>query len=290
MERDIPIYDLPKDFLVGAFTAKEVLDEYCRSPFKVTAGFFILCNQGSLTASINSTMHTVSKNDFVILIPSSYIQIHDISEDAHLYFAGFSSEFLSNINLVKSTAGFLPVVVEHPVMPLPEKAARLYVDTYMLLIRAYSLIYTLDNKHLIRAFLVIFIQGTAELYKKNTKWTLSAHTRTNEIYKEFIKLIIKHYATQHSVAFYAGQLGISLPHFCTTIKKAIGHTPGEVISTIIILNAKGQLQYTDKSIKEIAFDLGFNNLSFFNKYFRQHTGKTPQEYRRTKNTLRRNDK
>ena len=48
------------------------------------------------------------------------------------------------------------------------------------------------------------------------------------------------------------------------------------------MDAKAQLRSTDLTVKEIAFSLGFNNLSFFNKYFRQHTGMTPQEYRRMK--------
>lgn len=103
-----------------------------------------------------------------------------------------------------------------------------------------------------------------------------------EIYRKFIQLVVEHYTTEHSVSFYAAQLNLSLPHFCTTIKKAIGLTPLEIISSIITMDAKAQLRSTDLTVKEIAFSLGFNNLSFFNKYFRQHTGMTPQEYRRMK--------
>ena len=56
---------------------------------------------------------------------------------------------------------------------------------------------------------------------------------------------------------------------------------GEIISSILIMDAKAQLRETVLSVKEIAYSLGFTNLSFFNKYFRQHTGLTPREYRRT---------
>lgn len=45
------------------------------------------------------------------------------------------------------------------------------------------------------------------------------------------------------------------------------------------MNAKAQLKSTRLPVKEIAFSLGFNNLSFFNKYFRKHVKMTPQEYR-----------
>ena len=158
-------------------------------------------------------------------------------------------------------------------MPLEESVAQLYIDGYRLLIRAQSLSpsYSMVNKNLVIAYLTIFMQGTAELYKNHSHWTNGIRTRTNEIYRKFIQLVVEHYTTEHSV-----------PHFCTTIKKAIGLTPLEIISSIITMDAKAQLRSTDLTVKEIAFSLGFNNLSFFNKYFRQHTGMTPQEYRRMK--------
>ena len=82
------------------------------------------------------------------------------------------------------------------------------------------------------------MQGTAELYKNHSHWTNGIRTRTNEIYRKFIQLVVEHYTTEHSVSFYAAQLNLSLPHFCTTIKKAIGLTPLEIISSIITMDAR----------------------------------------------------
>ena len=48
---------------------------------------------------------------------------------------------------------------------------------------------------------------------------------------------------------------------------------------MIIMNAKAQLKSTRLPVKEIAFSLGFNNHSFFNKYFRKKVKMTPLEYR-----------
>lgn len=278
--KSIPKYRLPREFLVGDFLSPEIIKTYLQSPCQVAAAFFILCQGGCVEVSINATRYTVRNDDFIMLLPGSYVQLLNLSEGFHLYFVGFSPELLEDANLLKSPMHFLPAMLEHPVIPLDKRIAQLFLETYLLLIRAYSLLHTLGNKELIRAILSIFVQGTAELYKKHNRWNYTVNTRTNEIYKDFIKLVIRYYAIHHNVSFYANQLGISLPHFCTTIKRAIGQTPGEVISSIIIINAKGLLQYTDKSIKEIAFETGFTNLSFFNKYFRQHAGCTPQEYRR----------
>ena len=90
---------------------------------------------------------------------------------------------------------------------------------------------------------------------------------------------MSHYVKEHSVSFYAKKLSITLPHLCSTIRKVTGATPMQIITNIIVMDAKAQLKSTDFSVKQIAYSLSFNNLSFFNKYFRQHVGMTPQEYR-----------
>ena len=284
MEKEIPTFDFTSDFIVGDQVTKETLNEYSRLPHKIKAGLFLLCVEGSVQISVNLTKFTIKKYDFLTLVPGNFIQFHEASDDARFYYAGFSAEFMTNINFIKSSMSFMPIITEHPVMPLDKAVAELYIDGYRLLIRAQALKppYSTVNKNLIVAYLTVFMQGTAELYKNHSPWTNGVHTRTNEIYRKFIQLVVEHYTTQHTVSFYAAQMNLSLPHFCTTIKKAIGLTPLEIISSIITMDAKAQLRSTDLTVKEIAFSLGFNNMSFFNKYFRQHTGMTPQEYRRTK--------
>ncbi len=284
MEKETLIFDITNDFVVGDRITKETFDKFSKLPCKIKAGLFLLCVEGSVQVSINLSKYTIRKYDFVTLVPSNFVQFHEISDNARFYYAGFSSEFMTNINFIKSTMSFLPIITEHPVMHLEEVVARLYIDGYRLLIQAQSLKppYSTVNKNMIIAYLTIFMQGTAELYKNHSHWTNGIRTRTNEIYRKFIQLVVEHYTKEHSVSFYAARLNLSLPHFCTTIKKAIGLTPLEIISSIITMDAKAQLRSTDLTVKEIAFSLGFNNLSFFNKYFRQHTGMTPKEYRQMK--------
>jgi transcription regulator, araC-type len=45
------------------------------------------------------------------------------------------------------------------------------------------------------------------------------------------------------------------------------------------MDAKSRLKSSNEPVKNIALSLGFYNISFFNKFFKQHTGVTPQEYR-----------
>lgn len=279
MEEQIPKFDLPVDFIVGDSITGEILNQYGRFPCKIKAGIFVLCIQGALQATINLKEFSIGANDFITLPPGSFIQIHEVSDDARLCFAGFSSPFVSEVNYIKTLTNYLPAIFDNPSMPLPENIAALYLDAFNVLIKAYSMPKTIENKEIIKAIFTIFLQGVIELYKNLTPWRNAPVNRNMEICREFIQLAMENYTQEHSVSFYARKLNITLQHFCYVIKKISGRTALEIITEIIIMDAKAQLKSTDLPVKKIAFALGFDNLSFFNKYFRQHVGMTPQEYR-----------
>ena len=207
------------------------------------------------------------------------MEIHEFSSDIHLYYAGFSSQFIENINLMKSTQHLLPIIVENPVINLSPLQACSYQMFYESLILAYASAKTLANKEIVKAVLTMFIQGATEIYKLQSNRYLSTQSRKYEIYQEFLQLVMKYYTVHHGASFYADHLGLSLPHFCSSIKKAAGNTPLEVIASVILMDAKSRLKSSNEPVKNIALSLGFNNISFFNKFFKQHTGVTPQEYR-----------
>ena len=65
----------------------------------------------------------------------------------------------------------------------------------------------------------MFLQGATEIYKMQNNLYLSSQSRKYEIYQEFLQLVMKYYTIHHGTSFYAEHLGLSLPHFCSTIKK-----------------------------------------------------------------------
>ena len=279
MEDNIPKFDLPVDFIVGNSITGEILNQYGRFPCKIKAGIFVLCVQGTVHATVNLTEFTIQKNDFITLPPGCFIQIHEVSDDENLCLAGYSTVFVSHINYIKTITNYLPVIFDSPIMPLPEHISLLYQQAFDLLINAYSMPKTIENKEIIKAIFTIFMQGVIELYRNHTPYSNAPMTRNMEICREFVQLAMENYTKEHSVSYYAKRLNITLQHFCYVIKKVSGRTALDILSNIIIMDAKAQLKSTDMPVKKIAFALGFDNLSFFNKYFRQHVGMTPQEYR-----------
>ena len=239
----------------------------------------MLCTRGTVRATINLSEYTISRNDFVTVLPGSFIQIHEVSSDTRVCFAGFSSEFIARVSYVETFLDFLPMILNNPIMPLTEEIAQLYRNAFSLLIRDYALPNTLDNKEILKSIFTIFFQGVGELYKRCKPTTNEPIKREHELYRQFIQLLMANYTQEHEVSFYAKKCGVTPAHFSGAIRKASGHSPLAIITGIIVMNAKAQLKSTRLPVKEIAFSLGFNNLSFFNKYFRKHVQMTPQEYR-----------
>lgn len=83
-----------------------------------------------------------------------------------------------------------------------------------------------------------------------------------------------------TVGFYARRQCVSEKHFSRLIKKASGQKPLEIIREYVVLDAKSLLLSGKYSVKQVAEMLGFQNHSFFTRFFRNSTGKTPGEFMR----------
>ncbi len=95
----------------------------------------------------------------------------------------------------------------------------------------------------------------------------------------FVRLLFKHYREHREVEFYAEKLNLSASHFSALIKQMTGKTVGSCIKQYIAIKACAELKNSDKSIKEIAMDLNFSDVSYFCKFFKKNMGKSPEEFR-----------
>ncbi|MCD8260316.1 MAG: helix-turn-helix domain-containing protein, partial [Bacteroides sp.] len=279
MKKVIPKFDIPTDFIVGTSLPTDLLKTYGMFPCCIKVGAFVYCKKANIRATINVNEHKIKDNDFITLTPETFIQVHEIDGEIELFFALFSSGFLQSINFLKSALDYLPVIMDNPIISLTPEMAFLTEDYFKLLLKADQSTRMPLNEQRITGIYHLFMREIQELYKGYQPLKQKEQNRSEQIYKEFIYLIMKHYKKEHSVQFYAEKLGLTLQHFSSTIKKASGRTPHEAINQILIIDAKAQLKTTELPIKEIAMELGFSNHGFFNKFFKQHVEMTPQEYR-----------
>ena len=102
------------------------------------------------------------------------------------------------------------------------------------------------------------------------------------VIRKFNLLVEAHFRKEHSVSFYADQLNKS-PKTLSNLFAIYNHkTPVQVIQERILIEAKRLLYYTDQSIKQITFDLGFEDAAYFSNFFKRHTSQSPLEFRNSK--------
>lgn len=95
----------------------------------------------------------------------------------------------------------------------------------------------------------------------------------------FQQLLEQHYLTERSPAFYAAQLSLSIDAFSKKIRRRFGKTPSQLIQDRVVLEAKKLLHLTRSSVKEIAARLEFDDVFYFSRYFKKHTGCAPTYFR-----------
>lgn len=278
-ETELPKFDLPTNFVVTDDIPVSLLQRYGLFPCKIKACLFVLCTAGSVEATVNLSRRTIHAGDFVTLLPDSFIQVRQVSDDMKLCVAGFSSEFMSRSNYLKTVVDHFYSIMQYPALSLPQRLVDMSVDSYKLLVRSYALGGLEHNLEILSSILNIFLQTCKGFYKHYIPKAEQAANRDREICRKFILLLTQHCPQEHNVNFYAKCCRITPQHFSTVVKRVTGKTPLEMINGLLIINAKERLYTTNKPIKEIAFAMGFSNPSHFNRFFKEHTGTTPQQYR-----------
>lgn len=103
--------------------------------------------------------------------------------------------------------------------------------------------------------------------------------RVRELFNRFMMLLERDYKISRDVNYYAAQMNISSKYLTNIVGQVTGHTPKTIIDQYVILQLKMHLKRTTQSIKEMAWEFHFADVSFFCRYFKKHTGLTPQQIR-----------
>ncbi|MET7257829.1 AraC family transcriptional regulator [Dyadobacter fermentans] len=101
-----------------------------------------------------------------------------------------------------------------------------------------------------------------------------------DIVRKYNLLVENHYRQQHQVKFYADQLNKS-PKTLSNLFALYNHkSPLQVIQERVTLEARRLFFYTDKTAKEIAYELGFEDANHFSKFFKKQTGQSPTDFKK----------
>lgn len=247
-------------------------------PRMIDVAGLCICFEGTAEIIVNAQRYCLQKGDMCVILPKSILKLAGKSDDFRGYTIAVTQKFFNQINIPSSTSIYL-YVKENPCISLnQEQQARLLKFCNDL--EAHD---TLEN-HLFRQEIsalqaMVVVYEIIAIYKSKQPLMHQPYTRKNKLFLEFQQLITTHYSKHKTIDFYADKLCVSTRYLSSVAKEISGLTASDCITRVVLLNAKILLSDTEKTIQQISDSLNFPNPSFFSKYFKRNTGKTPREYR-----------
>lgn len=246
-------------------------------PHRKTVYDFIFLTEGSSKRSKGLDEYEFSESTF-FFIPAFQITSHEfVKANSKGFFCYFDAQIFDDIfphNTLFDDLSFLqafsePIVkvsndMKAYIVTILERLEKLYLSSQIIDLGLVSLLLATIFKEL-----ELVEQKQVNIPQK-VAFTLT---------KKFKNLLTQHIYQTKKVTDYAEMLSISPDFLNRSVKAVTGKTAHEVLTDMIVLEAKVMLRQTDLSIGEIAFKLAETNPSDFIRLFKNKVGKTPKKYR-----------
>ena len=264
-----------------------LLDEMSRMPLpeeprRMDCLFLAVCLEGSARYFVDTVEHVVKPGDLIIISRGRVTYDCTMSPDCRGIGIVINYDFFKET--VKSVHGMSTLFLfarNHPVFSLPEERAAFIVDAFF---RMKAKIDEQDNhfrREMVQSLFLTMVYEMCNVIYSVQSRNDELHTRAEEIFTQFILLVERNFRTERRVGWYSEQLCISPKYLSETVKAVSQRTPNEWIDSYVTMELRMLLRNTSKSIKEVAQELNFANQSFLGKYFKEHVGMSPSEYRRS---------
>lgn len=261
------------DFFIHSFKDDKVKLKQPLPPHKKTVNDFLFITKGSIVKTIHLEVFNLKENTFLFTPANSITTTKDGSPELEGFFCHFSDNFLGNNHLLlkwhtqASSKNFIEI---------PQQK----IETINFLLSRMSDLYknrTTNelNFQLIQFYLSTFLAEVTLLLDEN-----EASKSYGRMFQKFNALVKQSFKEHKKVAYYANTLTISPNHLNKIVKSESGKTASEIICKVCVLEAQVLLNQTNLNINEIAHELGFEDVSYFSRFFKKHTGFSPIKYRK----------
>lgn len=173
-------------------------------------------------------------------------------------------------------------IYEPPYTYITESAA-ITIDLIIQQIKSELLQSELAQYELLVSFLKVILITASRLKTEQLQeqTALIPNTKEPMILQNLKDAIENNYRAKHSPSHYAEELNISAKALAKLSKTYFNKTLTELISERIIIEAKRELYLTNKAVKEIAYELGYDDEHYFSRFFKTNADVSPQLYRET---------
>ncbi len=246
-------------------------------PYKSPLVAAVYCRGGHGRGRVNAKTYNIEQGGFFIVLPGQITEMVDISADFDAVYVLMSEHFTESLS-IGNTFNMRHIVAEQPYTLLDERA-RQALEGYLAM--CMNLIPIEQHPHrveILRLLTRAFFLGMGYFLHEQPA-NGAAPTRQMDLTSEFVRLVENNYREHRDLAFYAAQMNRTSKYISTVVKESSGKSAMEWIEKYVTLDAITQLTSTERTIKEIAYDLNFPSQSFFGKYFTRVVGISPAAYR-----------
>lgn len=136
------------------------------------------------------------------------------------------------------------------------------------------------------ALLIDLLVGVLRKIQGERARHIAENACDEQVHQNFMKMVEEHHTENWSLQKFAEALNVSVPRLRAACCNTVGESPIRIINSRILLEAKRYLTHTTLSVAEIAHRLGFEDASYFSRFFKSRCGQTPTLYKASKRGLR----
>lgn len=241
-----------------------------------------LCTQGRAQYRMDTQEQLVTPGDIIIIserhVIDNYMASPDLQGLCFIISVRFFNEIIQNVSAVSALFLFTR---NHPVMHLTERDQQVFKEYFSVIRTKMKDTENHFRRDLIRTLLLAMSYDLSDVIYRFQQATDKHQKRADIIFTRFIKLVEEHCSTERRVSWYANQLNITAKYLSEAVKSVSQRTPNDWIDQYVTLKIRVMLKNSTKSIKEITEQLHFPNQSFLGKYFKEHVGMSPSQYRKS---------
>ena len=245
-------------------------------------GLIVICTEGIAQFDYDGQQIRLHKDDLFLYMSHSVVTNFMSSLDFNCRQIWFSRGELWNINKYGEVSlSDLPYLKRHPIMHLTEDDVKLLDDYFQLLCRRMRDSSPVLYSNIVRSLVsTMMLEILSMMRRQEPENTVTTDVHRRRLANEFMRLVEQSDGRIRKVDDFANQLNITPKYLSTLLKETMNRRPSEMIHFYTLKAIEHRLRYTDMTMQEIANDLNFANASFFGKYFKEHAGMTPLDFRK----------
>lgn len=254
-----------------------------KDPRRMNFLILALCTEGEATYTLDTQEMSIQKNDVLLILDRHVVSNFTASKDLKALCIIISVKFFfESIRNVGDVSSLLLLSRNFPVIKLSQEETETFQSYFYLLKTKAADKQNKYRRKLVSTLILAMFYDLSNVVQRMLNTDSMRQTRAEIIFTKFIKLLEGNFKQERRVGWYAEQLNITPKYLSETIKNVSRRTPNEWIDNYVTIEMRIQLRNSTKSIKEIAEEMNFANQSFLGKYFKEHVGISPSEYRKNK--------